>query len=111
MARPRQPKRQKRVREELIEVEENENGNENAIFIPCSNDSRSSDSCSESDTESEDLSSGIKNIPKISYRQVRNNYEENQKKLASNHEYKWVIGENEYHDIPKNNTLLRRIFI
>lgn len=104
MSHPRQQKRQKRVREELIEVEENENGTANAIFIPCSNDSGSSDS-SESDTESDDFSNGI-NFPKMSYRQVRDSYEENQTKLAPNHGYEWIIGERQYHEIPKNNILL-----
>ena len=91
MSHRRQQKRQKRVREKLIEVEENENSTANAIFIPCSNDSGSSDSGSESgfesDTESDDFSRGIINIPKMSYTQVRNSYDENQTKLAPNHEY------------------------
>ncbi|XP_058789687.1 piggyBac transposable element-derived protein 3-like [Phymastichus coffea] len=42
----------------------------------------------------------------MSYRQVLNSYEENQTKLAPNHEYEWIMGEQQYHEIPKNNTLL-----
>ncbi|KAK0079345.1 hypothetical protein PV326_008788 [Microctonus aethiopoides] len=96
MSHPRQQKRQKCVREELIEVEENENGTANAIFISCSNESGSSDS-SESGSESDDFSNGITNSPKLTYRQVRDSYEENQTKLAPNHEYKLIMGKRQYH--------------
>ena len=75
-------KRQKRVRNEIVEIHECENGEEDAIFIPNSNDSGSSDSesdsesdsKSDSDTEAETAKTN-NTIPNISYQKILNNYE------------------------------------
>ena len=77
-------KRQKRSHNDNVEIEESENGEYNAIYIPDMNDSGDSSSDSELDTESDvELSypNTFEEISKVSYRQVLESYTENQTQL------------------------------
>ena len=85
-----------------IEIEEQENGNSDALVIPQDDDSDYSDS----DSESEDCQNSQNDIPSVSYSQVLNNYEENQSKLEPDYVYKWVNGEKLYNNYSENNNLL-----
>ena len=66
-------KRQKRSHNDNVEIEESENGEYNAIYIPDMNDSGDSSSDSELDTESDvelPYPNTFEEISKVSYRQI-----------------------------------------
>ncbi|OXU17580.1 hypothetical protein TSAR_003955 [Trichomalopsis sarcophagae] len=92
----------KRNCNDILEVEELEDGTSQAIFLP-SNDSGTSDS--ESESELDFLVDSAEQIPKQSYSQILNEYDDNQSKLEPNHVYEWVIGEKR-HEAPCNKLLL-----
>ncbi|XP_066599987.1 piggyBac transposable element-derived protein 3-like [Prorops nasuta] len=100
MPRSPQVKKRKRASEKVVEIQTRENC---AIYIPSSN---SGDSSSESGSESEGCSSDILKIPNVSYRQVLDNYEENQSKLEPHHTYTWIEGEKKRKEEFKNECLL-----
>ena len=85
-----------------IEVDENENGDFDAVFIPQPDDSGDSDS----ESEDEELASVDGAIPKVSYSQVLDSYNEDQEKLEENHEYVWVPGEFSYEQSADDEILL-----
>jgi len=104
MSRPPRTKKQKRVSEDIIEIETCKNGENRAIYIPSSCNSGSSGS--ESDSESEVCSNNIRETPNVTYREVLDSYEENQSKLEPHHNCKWVQGEKKYDEEFKNECLL-----
>lgn len=120
-------KKQKRASQKKnLELFERKNERYDAVFIPESDYSENSDSensgsehsdsenldsesdfeCdSEWDTDSENSPENSE-IPKVSYHQVLENYEENQSKLKPDHNYEWVNGEKKYDQNLQNEILL-----
>lgn len=102
-------KRQKRSRDDNVEIEEDENGGYNAIYIPDMNDSGDSDSDSGTDGESDAevlYLNNFEGVSKVSFRQVLDSYTENQSQLEPEHTYEWVDGEYKYNESLKNEILL-----
>lgn len=89
------------------EVVEDEDGIQISL-IPNPNTSDVEDE-SDGDSDSENSNhSDIEDIENeiLSYRKVFENYNETQKYLENNHEYKWVDGEKSYHNVLSNEYLL-----
>ena len=86
----------------INEIEETENEDFDAIYIPASDNS--GDSGSDSDVEEE--SNLIQEFSNISYRKVSENYEAEQAKLEADYNYSWVSGEQQYNECPENVILL-----
>ena len=102
-------KRQKRSYNDNVEIEESENGEYNAIYIPDMNDSGDSSFDSEFDTESDVellYPNTFKEISNVSYRQVLDNYTENQTQLEPEHTYEWLDEEKKYNESLNNEILL-----
>ena len=92
------------VPDEEVELEECQNGISQAIFIPSSFGSGESDT--DSDSEDKERIASMRQIPYRSYKQILNDYDQNQSKLEPDHCYEWVKGEMKYVNLPGNELLL-----
>ena len=92
------------VPDEKVELAECENGISQAIFISSSFDSDESDT--DSDSEDKERIASMRHTPNRHFKQILNDYDQNQSKLEPDHCYEWVKGEMKYVNLPENELLL-----